>query len=239
MQTQLYFWKKLMVFHKKELLIVEKYYNRTKNQFDEIEQEADEEVELFYNSYPSDEYTDPSTVAEWALERGIEMYENLITMKSNHLLMTISLLYHSWEQQLIKFTIRELRYRINLPQNAMDFRLVQTIFELHGVKILDTRSWTKIKELKLIVNTIKHGDGDSAKKLRKIRPEFFKLEGGMDTLELKGAVLLDGYSLQVKEADFYEYLKATRNFWDEMPERAYADIEAILNVFEKQFKRIE
>ena len=53
-------------------------------------------------------------------------------------------------------------------------------------------------------------------------------------LELHGAVLLDSYSLQVKESDLYDYIKATKNFWDEMPERAYSDTETIISIFQNK-----
>jgi hypothetical protein len=106
-----------------------------------------------------------------------------------------------------------------------------------GVDITGTDSWRKLKELKALVNTIKHGEGDSADKLRKLRPDFFKLEPDVlttDTLELHGAVLFEYFSLQAKESDLYDYITAAKNFWDEMPERAYTDTEKIINGFAKK-----
>lgn len=222
--------------HKKELSLVEGYYNRTKLQFVNIEKETDDYAESLYTSYPATEDTDQASVAEWATEQGIEMYETLSIMKSNHLLMTISMLYHIWEQQLIKFTIRELENHLKFDKKALVYSEVQLVFKLHGINIVDTKSWEKIRELKFLVNTIKHGGGDSAEKLRKIRPDYFKLDviSGTDTLELSGSVLLDEYSLQVKESDLFSYLKATKSFWDEMPERAYSDVETIIKAFEEK-----
>ncbi|MNL65521.1 hypothetical protein D3C87_1898610 [compost metagenome] len=89
--------------------------------------------------------------------------------------------------------------------------------------------------MELLTNTIKHGDGDSAKKLRKIRPDIFKSSFGgysSDLLELNGAVLLDGYTLKVTEDDLTEYINATKTFWDEMPERVFSDTESIIKEFE-------
>ncbi|HHY08262.1 MAG TPA: hypothetical protein GX530_07025 [Corynebacteriales bacterium] len=54
------------------------------------------------------------------------------------------------------------------------------------------------------------------------------------TLKLSGSVLLDEYSLQVKESDLLDYLKATKNFWDEMPERAFSDADTIIEAFKKK-----
>lgn len=75
------------------------------------------------------------------------MYQSLLRMKSNHFLMTISLLYHTWEQQLIKFTIKELSHKINFPKKAMQFSEVQSIFQLHGVGIIYTDAWKKYTNL--------------------------------------------------------------------------------------------
>lgn len=110
---------------------------------------------------------------------------------------------------------------------------------MHGIKIEDKNSWKKLRELKALVNTIKHGDGDSANKLRKIRPDFFKIDflKNTDTLELHESVLLDEYSLQVNEVDFIDYLNATKEFWDEMPERAYANIDCVLEKLNSKNKK--
>ena len=106
MQTELYFWKPLIDMLRKELSIIEEYYLKTKPQFENIENEAEEYANSLYENYPASEYMDIGDVAEWANEKGIERYEILAIMKKNHLLMTISMLYYIWEQQLIKFTIQ-------------------------------------------------------------------------------------------------------------------------------------
>ena len=160
----------------------------------------------------------------------------LINQRLNFTLMTISLLYHTWEQQLIRFTINELSHDLTFIKKALEFKEVQTIFRLHGINIPDTISWTKIRELKFLTNTIKHGDGESADKLRKIRPDFFRsdLSGdSFDTLELHGAVLLNGHTLRVTEKDLEAYVSAFTSFWDEMPEKAYCDVDTLLREAEK------
>ena len=56
-------------------------------------------------------------------------------------------------------------------------------------------------------------------------------------MELCGSVLLDEYSLQVSEGDLYSYIEAAKEFWDEMPERAYSDTETLIEEFKKQLKK--
>ncbi|MFB6468671.1 hypothetical protein ACE38V_18060 [Cytobacillus sp. Hz8] len=234
--TQLYFWKPLMDRYKKELSMVAEYYNRTIPPFGDIEKEATEYADSIYNNFPADENTDPATVADFANDEGIQLYELLDTMKKNHLLMSVSLLCQIWEQQLIKFTLTELRHFLHIQNNSLSFGDAKKIFELHGVTFEEIASWNKIREMRLLVNTIKHGDGESARKLRKIRPDYFELDiiKGTDTLELAGAVLLDSYSLMVEEQDFRSYVEATETFWDEMPERAYSNVDAIISAFSKK-----
>ncbi|MGB4018095.1 MAG: hypothetical protein WBK78_01195, partial [Syntrophomonadaceae bacterium] len=145
-------------------------------------------------------------------------------------LMTMSMLYHIWEQQLMRFTLREMRHYFDFDKGGLSYSEVQTIFELHGVSITDTKAWKKVRELKLLVNTIKHGAGESSERLKKLRPDYFDRDviSGRDTLALSDSVLLDEYSLQVKESDLFDYLAATKNFWDEMPERAFSDANKII-----------
>ena len=240
MQTQLYFWKPLIEVYQKDIAVIRDYHKRTMVVFNDIDKEADKYANNLYENFPGTEYTDPASVAEWAQDRAIEKYETLSIMKSNHLLMTISMLYHIWEQQLIKFTIHELQHYLKFDKRSVSFSDVQLIFRLHGVDIVKTYSWLKLRELKSLVNTIKHGDGESANKLRKIRPDFFNLPNQLfsskkaDTLELYGAVLLDQYSLNVSEDDLYIYIEAANKFWDEMPERAYSDTEILVEELRKQ-----
>lgn len=232
MKTQLYFWKPQIEIYKKELSLVEDYYDRTKKPFNDIGKEADDYANLIYKNYVGNEDTDPASVAELAQEKGIELFEFLSIMKSNHLLMTISMLYHIWEQQLVKFTTIELKHYIKLGAKTLEFADIKKVFKSHKIDIEKIKSWKKIKEVKLLVNTIKHSEGPSAKDLRKIRPDFFKsnLLNGIDTLDFTEAVLLDENSLQVKEKDLNDYIEAVITFWDEMPERAFCEINILINV---------
>ncbi len=245
METQLYFWKPLIGEYQKAISLVEDYHKRTMVVFSDIKKEAENYAKEFYENYPATEDTDPASVAEWAVEISLEKYQSLSNMKFNHLLMTIAMLYHVWEQQLIKFTIHELKRYLNFDKKSISFNDVQTVFRLHGVDILKTESWTRIRELKLLGNTIKHGDGDSADKLRKIRPDFFcfpdlfRINKETDTLDLCGSVLLDEYSLKISEDDLYAYIEATKKFWDEMPERAYSNTETIIEEFTKQRDKLK
>ena len=136
-----------------------------------------------------------------------------------------------------------MKYHIPFREKEIPFENVLVIFRLHNVDILKTRAWVKLHELKSLVNTVKHGDGNSADKLRKIRPDFFELDilkeselqtiKKTDTLELYESVFFDEYALQVSETDLYAYVNAAKGFWDEFPERVFSETELLLKELNK------
>jgi hypothetical protein len=228
MKTQLYFYKPLMKKYQKDLSLVEIYYNKTKIHFENIEKEANDYANSVFKNYLVTENTDESSVAEFAIDKGHEMYESLLTMKSTHLLMTISMLYHIWEQQLLQFTKSELEHNIQFNDTSLAVKHIVAIFKEHNIELPNKKSWKTIQELKMLTNIIKHGEGVSSKKLRKIRPGFFNKK------DIPTFFLLDNYSLNVSELDLYSYIAATKDFWNELPERAFAEIDKIIEIINKK-----
>jgi hypothetical protein len=241
METQLYFWGPLVEEYQKELSLVEDYYRRTASVFDDMDKEVEKYGQELWDNYPGNEDTDPGDVAEWVQNQCLKRYEALGIMKSNHLLMSISMLHHLWEQRLITFTMREMKHYISFPKDEMSFEQVQIVFRLHEVDILNTEASKKLRELKFLVNIIKHGDGDSAKKLRKIRPDMFESEFAKETdsLKLYGSALFSAFALQVTEKDLHDYVEAAKAFWGEMPERAFSSTALVLEALNKAGKDLK
>ena len=229
MQTQLYFWKPMMKVYQNELELVEKYFNESKPVFEFTENDIIEQAEEAFGSIQFSEDIDPADVADAMINYEVELYESALTMKSNHIFITISMLAHMWEQQVVRFVSRELMdvYGQKIP---LPYSKALEVIIAHGINVREKEYWIKIDELRQLVNTIKHAEGHSAKKLRRLRPDFFETEGiskdkPMDILEVNDSVLLDPYSLNVKETDLFDYIKATQGFWGEMPDRAFYDFE--------------
>ena len=85
--------------------------------------------------------------------------------------------------------------------------------------------WSKIKELRALVNVIKNSEGDSEQKLRQMRSDYFEHDTGIgkyDLLSLYHSTLLEA-TLQIKDEDFIEYYNALISFWTELPERMYTN----------------
>ena len=95
-------------------------------------------------------------------------------------------------------------------------------FKLHNIDIKSFSCWPQIRELSLLCNVIKHGDGISAEELRKIKPTLFKQEDHTDYMEIFKTTLLEE-TLSIDEKTLRNYSEALLSFWDEIPERNYSD----------------
>ena len=213
-ESQLYLWNKLRELKKEELILLkDMYYERIKPSFENAEGEADEHYRDVYDDiissyHPDYNDIDPYDAYECARNSSIEEYEKLSLMRYNALVLWISLVCQTWEQQLIKFIKSEMKNDgYSFDDTGFDFNDIKEAFLLHNTNLEQLDSWSIIKELRWLVNVIKHGDGTSGKKLRKIRPDIFKCEyiNGTDLLKLYDTSLLEE-TLKVTDEDLEKYI---------------------------------
>lgn len=156
--------------------------------FDTIEKEADviEENklnELYKNFNPNT--TDIGSCYGEAYSEGARHYTIYKEMKQEFLNHQATLLFHIFEKDC-----KEIFVTLN-GEN-----LKNKLNEL-GVSLEDNSSWHKInKELRFVCNVIKHGKGESYKKLKKLRSDLFKnnfnfllksdIEISLDDIEVYG-----------------------------------------------------
>ena len=148
------------------------YHERVIPIFSSLEEEsqaiADEKYEDL-GRYFNPENDDPADYAEMAWEAGLEHYESMSLMQYNMRLMWISTLYQFWEQQVRKFVFEEVTRThkfIDKKGNDVDFagfctRGIDDIKEEcneFGQDLEKLISWSKIEELRLLANVIKHGE---------------------------------------------------------------------------------
>jgi hypothetical protein len=139
--------------------------------------------------------------------------------------MWISSLCQVWEQQLIKLLKTEMKHDgYEFDDKGLEFKDIKEAFKIHNVDLEKLECWKPIKELRWLVNVFKHGDGNSAKSLRRVRPDLFKSEydGKTDMLEFHDSSVLE-VTLRISNNDFLKYHDALIEFWDELPERMYSD----------------
>ena len=85
-------------------------------------------------------------------------------MKYRNIGMWLSCLCQVWEQQLYSFIIHEAEHeglKYNPADTKRGFAFTKEAFEFHQQRFEDMPAWNKIKELRLLVNVIKHAEGDS------------------------------------------------------------------------------
>jgi hypothetical protein len=203
------------------------YYERLLPALGDIESQAEEFMNRRYEDYlegfdPWD-CVDPSSLAEQALTNGINYYEYLSLGKY---LLTSSwhaTLYHLFEQQLKCFLFHEMShyYKLDFAAFCKNLKDIKKLLKDHGIDVEQLPCWSRIHELRLLCNVIKHSDGWSADELRRCNPGLFRQHDDAKLMSLYKSTLLEE-SLAIDETTLKGYEEAIISFWDEIPERSYA-----------------
>jgi hypothetical protein len=222
MKKELYLHSQQREYHKGQIKSFSKFYKeRIFPTFVDIDKEAEKYGENLYEySEWSSEDIDPASFAEFCRDKGLSYYLDLSKFHYHILCSAVSFLYFLWEQQNRFYLIRECRYHEIVKGDSFcrDFEEIKKKYASFGLKLEDLPSWTKIDELRLLVNAIKHGKGRSSEKLKLIAPRFFIIP--YSTFEFNSDTTLLESQLQVQEEDFDVYTFAAMSFWDELPERS-------------------
>lgn len=234
MKSQLYLDRDLRKKYIRDLTqIKDLYFERIQPIFANAEKEAEnyrnQLWEDFMNKpcYSEDDVIDPSDYADVVQEASFEKYEILSLMHYRNISMWISCMCQVWEQQLFSFVYNEALIngiKYNDSDLGRGFAFTKEVFEWHGQPFETLDCWSKINELRLLVNVIKHSEGRSEKELRNIRPDYFELDTGAgkyDLISLYHSTLLEA-ALQIKDQDFIDYYNALVDFWNKFPECMYA-----------------
>ena len=214
-------------FIKQIELLTESIQARLIPTFNTIEKEAEDFSEREWNRLCSSCYSpdvDPANLAEKAQEAGIDYFITLSGIKQAFLNIAATALYYLFEQQVIFFLRREILRPTE--ENNMDLMKLSTFKKrlvASGIDISSFRSWNKIEELRLVSNTVKHAEGASARRLRKLRPDMFvhpTLKNQADTDLVLGTACsvylpMAGDDIFVLQDDISDYKNALVAFWNE------------------------
>jgi len=229
MKSQLYVMEMTRRYLKSEISdYIEIYFKKLLPVFKDIESDANKFRDDFYNNFMSqpahNDFIDPSSIAENAQEEGIDHYLHLKLGKYNLTATWHATLYQLWEQQLRRFLFLKMPpvKKIHFEGFCTNLSEIKGKYKLQNVDIESFSCWPQINELRLLCNVIKHGDGKSAKELRKIKPTLFKQEDGTDHMKIFKTTLLEE-TLNIDEKTLHNYSEALLSFWDEIPERNYSD----------------
>ncbi|HDT8036772.1 TPA: hypothetical protein RD636_002582, partial [Enterococcus faecalis] len=222
-------WKPQVEHFKRNNQRVKVLFEDTKIDKDALWHRYTTKVEQQMNSLASvKNYGDSSHIYEIYEDKMIDAAELFWHAISIHKFQYLMLLCQTWENELIIFVTKELKNYYELSGGLTYSDIINKILS-KNMNLSDIKGLDKINELRLLVNVIKHGEGDSAKKLRKKRPDFFKFETEEeltkynDRMEIWNSILLENAALNVDDSEFYLYFNAINNFWDSMPTRLYLD----------------
>lgn len=171
---------------------------------------------------PGRDDIDMADLAEVAHEVGLAHYEQLTSVRQSMLNLATAALFHLVEQQLLHFHRRQVLHPAEENDRGLfSWNIIHARFADGGVILRDLPCWPPFRELELVSNTVKHGDGRSADELRQVRPEILvypPLRGDPRMGRPAGAVHtpLTGDSVHVTPEDFQRYAATAISFWNEL-----------------------
>jgi len=196
--------------------------------FDNLQEESDNVsavAQQRIESLVDPEWADPASIAETAYHEGVDHYIMASAIKQGMINMFAVGLCHMFEQQCLKFHRQELL----LPQEENDSNLLKLssakdrLLKNYKIDVHKFSSFSKIKELKLLANCVKHGDGASCQKLKRIKETMFVYPAFRDenenfSLSKSSQVMqpMAGQDLYITIEEFEEYLESVKEFWDEL-----------------------
>ena len=224
----LYLHYKLREIYKSEITSFQKLFNeRLFPSFNNIENEAEKYTEDEYDRLGSQvhpEWIDMSDIADQALEKGANYFEELSRVKYAFTAMAITSLYHMWEQQVRRFLYKEMRHDFRLEMSEFctgGVKDILKIFNYYQVDLTGFECWDNIDELRLLCNVLKHGAGKSAQQLYQINSDLFK-KSWLNYSEPRflETTLLDE-NMNINQGLFNQYAISLVTFWSVLPERCY------------------
>lgn len=189
----------------------------------EAEAVADEMWQQFM-SMPGREDDDPSAFADVAFEAGLDHYTIVKGIRQGIINMFAAGLYHAYEQQFLFFHREELLpYGRQHDKSLLKISKAKELLSERGIEISSFQSWASIDELRLVANTVKHAEGESADQLRRIRPDLFE-DPELKRLGLDGSSSLAhpiylpmvGEDLFIQICDLSKYRDALTQFWRDL-----------------------
>jgi len=197
-------------------LIQTKIFRAFNNIYDEAVEHRVQLADQMIGNATGVEDEDDSHIHTTAAEFAAEYYFWLKRTGEGTVNLVGAALFHLTEQQLGTL-IKELRPI--RTHGDFQFEKIKKILKNDQFKIDVTKwsSWTKMRELNLVANVIKHSAGRSERELRRMRPDYFpSREIGGVSLEPGPLNPLIGEGFRIGEADLQAYFDAILLFWDEL-----------------------
>jgi hypothetical protein len=202
---------------------IEQARKRLLSQFQNIEEQSDKYADEWLEKagqYFDPDRDDPGSFEEEAYDKSIEFYQMLEDMLNRTRLSIVSSIFHEWDKTLRNWMIKEIRHWHH--DSAVEKALWNTNFP-KIIDLLEGLSWPiksksyyfSIERCRLVVNSYKHGYGDSFENIKKKFPEFINLRGNNYDNSFRYVEYSD---LKVDESHISEFSDAIIEFWNDVPE---------------------
>lgn len=116
---------------------------------------------------------DMSVAAEAAQDKSQAFYITMVAIRQTSLNLFAAGLFHLLEQQLADLC-RDGAFDVPPPSDTKLSLVAAWYRSNFNLDLSKLSAWPKIEQLRLLANSVKHGEGDSAAKLRATRPDIFQ-----------------------------------------------------------------
>jgi hypothetical protein len=157
-------------------------------------------------------------MADLAFNEAMDHAVLLESMRYATINLYAAALYHLTEQHLIDLVLQI--HNNDEQHNHRPEEAIAWFKDALGLDLSTLSSWPLLEELRLVANVVKHGEGGSAGRLRKIRPDLFvypslrKDRTGVSRLRME--TTLFGQDFFVTKEEFERYHKGSVAFWTEL-----------------------
>lgn len=160
---------------------------------------------------------DPQMVHDAVLEASLEQFDIVLDLRQGLQNMFTVSLYHLFEQQIRTFHVRVLRQR-PLRFGADVLKEWDKAFPDSVLSIVQRSG---LNELRLLANTVKHGDGASAQELYAVAPHLFLNDWEQDALDDPTVIIhkpdigtpIFGQDVFVRPDDIDRYRQLLKGIW--------------------------
>ena len=199
--------------------------NKLMPAFSDIESEADAFAEWEYkwlSSLPgADGDFNMGEIAEMAIDRSVERYQDLAFVEGQLRALAIAGLYHLWERTLKEFLVRTLGWeghsktQIDKIHRSNFHELIDTL-EKFGFLVKEECFFDDLNIVRVVANTCKHGEGQAFEELANKAPELLR---GRYRLESRLLSPPHPENFWIDAQRFANLERAIEQFWHAMPER--------------------
>lgn len=169
---------------------------------------------------------DMADVAEEANQRAYDWWGMMTSLRQSMLNLMAAGLFHLVEQQLAQLS------RDRFFDRPIDDTKISAVSDWYRdqlrIEFRNLGSWEVIDEMRLVANTVKHGEGRSANELRKLNPDLFVnpdlqslyessgINAIWGKLSMRLAAPLSGADFFVTEEILERYAKGAERFFREI-----------------------